>query len=232
MQKILIIEDNKEVRENIAEILELSEYEVICAADGKSGTEKALAEIPDLIICDIMMPGLDGYGVLHLLNKHRETADIPFIFLTAKSERDDFRKGMEMGADDYITKPFQGIELLNAVESRLKKIETIRHNFKNVPEGIKHFFDQSGQPGLASLATGDREICTYPPKHLLYREGERPKFIFYVIKGKIRTYLTNEAGKEFITHIHGQGDFLDICPCYKISIIKIMLRYWKNQNLC
>lgn len=121
MKKILIIEDNDEVRENTAEIIELSNYKVITAENGKAGVELALAEKPDLIICDIMMPVLDGYGVYHLLGKHTETASIPFIFLTAKSEKTDFRRGMEMGADDYITKPFDGIELLNAIEVRLKK---------------------------------------------------------------------------------------------------------------
>jgi CRP/FNR family cyclic AMP-dependent transcriptional regulator len=112
MKKILVIEDNIEVRENIAEILELSNYEVVTAENGKRGVELSLQHTPDLIICDIMMPELDGYGVLHLLNKHIETYGIPFIFLTAKSEKTDLRKGMEMGADDYITKPFDGIEIV------------------------------------------------------------------------------------------------------------------------
>ena len=122
-KKILLIEDNKDMRENTAEILELSKYKVFTAKNGKEGVEIAQKEKPDLIICDIMMPVLDGYGVLHLLAKNDETASIPFIFLTAKAERNDFRKGMEMGADDYVTKPFDDIELLNAIESRLKKAE-------------------------------------------------------------------------------------------------------------
>src|SRR5450755_3998696 len=103
-KKILVIEDNQEVRENISEILELSEYLVVKVDNGKKGVEIALNEHFDLIICDIMMPFLDGYGVLHLLSKHIETRRIPFIFLTAKSEKADQRKGMEMGADDYLTK--------------------------------------------------------------------------------------------------------------------------------
>src|SRR6188474_2924588 len=102
--RILLIEDNPDIRENTAEILEMSNYLVDTAENGKLGIEKALAQKPDLIICDIMMPVLDGYGVLHLVNKNQQLAGIPFIFLTAKSERTDFRKGMEMGADDYITK--------------------------------------------------------------------------------------------------------------------------------
>ncbi len=130
MKTILLIEDNQEVRENSAEILELANYKVLQADNGKTGIELAQKTIPDLIICDIMMPVLDGYGVIHLLSKNDATAGIPFIFLTAKTERSDFRKGMELGADDYITKPFDDVELLNAVESRLKKIDLVKSKFE------------------------------------------------------------------------------------------------------
>ena len=142
MKTILIIEDNQDVRENTAEILELANYKVIQAENGKIGVELAQKIKPDLIICDIMMPVLDGYGVIHLLNKSIETANIPFIFLTAKSERLDFRKGMEMGADDYISKPFDDIELLNAIESRLKKSELLRAEFSKNVDGLNKFFDE------------------------------------------------------------------------------------------
>ena len=100
MKKILLIEDNVDVRENTAEILTLANYHVSTAQNGKEGVELAQQQNPDLIICDIMMPVLDGYGVLHMLSKNPETATIPFIFLTAKAERSELRKGMEMGADD------------------------------------------------------------------------------------------------------------------------------------
>src|SRR5471030_1867380 len=120
-KKVLIIEDNNDIRDNVVEILELAGYEVFDANNGKTGVELATKNLPDIILCDIMMPELDGYGVLYLLNKKTETAAIPFIFLTAKAERVDLRKGMEMGADDYLTKPFDDMELLNAIESRLKK---------------------------------------------------------------------------------------------------------------
>ncbi|WKL47821.1 response regulator [Flavobacterium pectinovorum] len=121
MTKILIIEDNDNIRENVVEILELSGYEVFAEANGKKGVETALKIIPDLVLCDIMMPELDGYGVLHILHKHSETQATPVIFLTAKAERVDIRKGMELGVDDYLTKPFDDIELLRAIEARLKK---------------------------------------------------------------------------------------------------------------
>ena len=128
-KKILLIEDNQEMRENTAEILELANYKVSTAANGKAGVEAALKEIPDLIVCDIMMPDLDGYGVLYLLGKNASTAGIPFIFLTAKAEKSDLRKGMSMGADDYITKPFEEMELLNAVDTRLKKNALFKKEF-------------------------------------------------------------------------------------------------------
>src|SRR4051812_3570996 len=111
--RILIIEDNDDIRESVVEILELANYEVAAANNGKSGIEIATRQLPDLILCDIMMPELDGYGVLYLLAKKPETSAIPFIFLTAKAERTDIRKGMEMGADDYLTKPFDDMELLS-----------------------------------------------------------------------------------------------------------------------
>ena len=138
-KKILLIEDNKEVRENIAEILELSKYQVFTAQNGKEGVELARKNKPDLIICDIMMPVLDGYGVLHLLSKNTDTASIPFIFLTAKADKNDFRKGMGMGADDYITKPFDDTDLLNAIESRLKKSETLKSEFSKNVDGLNAF---------------------------------------------------------------------------------------------
>ncbi|MFD2144022.1 response regulator transcription factor [Mucilaginibacter antarcticus] len=120
-KKVLIIEDNDDIRENVIEILELAGYTVTSANNGKTGVELAFQDVPDIILCDIMMPEMDGYGVLYLLSKRPETIAVPFIFLTAKAEHFDRRKGMEMGADDYLTKPFDDMELLSAIESRLKK---------------------------------------------------------------------------------------------------------------
>ncbi|HET7180271.1 MAG TPA: response regulator, partial [Chryseosolibacter sp.] len=105
MNTILVIEDNEEMAENIVGILELANYNVLSAPNGKMGVVLAQQHLPDLVLCDVMMPELDGYGVLHILNKNPETAGIPFIFLTAKADKSDFREGMNLGADDYITKP-------------------------------------------------------------------------------------------------------------------------------
>src|SRR6187549_181266 len=119
--KILIIEDNHDVRENLSEILTLSGYETFMASNGIEGVQVALDKRPDLILCDIMMPELDGYGVLRILSKNEAFYTIPFIFLSAKTELADIRKGMTLGADDYITKPFDDVELLDTIETRLNR---------------------------------------------------------------------------------------------------------------
>src|SRR6266496_5233186 len=145
---VLIIDDHDDIRENTAEILELAGYKTFTAENGKRGVDLAIKEKPSVIVCDIMMPELDGYGVLHLLRKNAETQNIPFIFLTAKTERSDFRKGMEMGADDYITKPFEDIELLNAIEVRLKKAEILDHAYASSRQGISQFIKDVKDTGL------------------------------------------------------------------------------------
>ncbi len=208
MKKILLIEDNKAVRENTAEILELANYKVYSAENGKIGIDLATKHHPDLIICDIMMPVLDGYGVLHLLNKNSKTSSIPFIFLTAKADRTDFRKGMEMGADDYITKPFDDIELLNAVETRLKKAEALKTEFASSVDGIKDFLDQAKRNGNINLTSGEREIQEFKKKQMVYTHGHRPLSLFFVSKGKVKTFKMNEDGKELITAIYKEGDFM------------------------
>ena len=168
MKKILLIEDNPDVRENTSEILMLAQYEVLTAANGKEGVEMAQQQQPDLIICDIMMPVLDGHGVLHMLSKNENTASIPFIFLTAKAERSDFRKGMEMGADDYLTKPFDDVELLNAIEIRLKKNDILKKEFTKNLNGINDFIQEAkGIDSLKKLSE-EREIRLYKKKDKIF----------------------------------------------------------------
>jgi len=207
MKKILLIEDNKDMRENTTEILQLANYQVTAAKNGKEGVELAQKEKPDLIICDIMMPVLDGYGVLHMLSKNTETASIPFIFLTAKAERTDLRKGMEMGADDYVTKPFDDIELLNAIESRLRKTDLMKKEFSRNLEGLNEFISSAkGMDDLKKLSE-NREIKSYRKKETIYEEGSYPRGIYFVNKGKVKTFKTHELGKEFITGLYKEGDF-------------------------
>src|SRR6201985_1431001 len=121
MKKILVIEDEPEMRRNITSLLRFCDYEPIAAENGRQGVEVARQEKPDLILCDVMMPELDGYGVIAALRADPETAAIPFIFLTAKGEKPDIRAGMNLGADDYLTKPVAKHDLLQAIRSRLER---------------------------------------------------------------------------------------------------------------
>jgi CRP/FNR family transcriptional regulator, cyclic AMP receptor protein len=208
MKKILLIEDNQAIRENTAEILELANYQVFTAENGKAGIETALKVIPDLIICDIMMPVLDGYGVLHLIHKNSSLQNIPFIFLSAKSERLDIRKGMEMGADDYIPKPFDETELLSAVESRLKRADLLKQEWlSGINELNKLIQFTDGKNALQSLIE-DRTVNRYRKKQIVYQEGNRPSRLYYIQKGKVKTFKTNEDGKDLVIGLYNEGDYL------------------------
>lgn len=208
MKSVLVIDDNQDIRENTAEILELAGYKTFTAENGKKGVETAQREKPDVIVCDIMMPELDGYGVLHLLRKNSETQHIPFVFLTAKTERSDFRKGMEMGADDYITKPFEDIELLNAIEIRLKKAEVLNNKYSPSKQGINQFIKDVKNAGLASHLSEQYNTDNYAKKQVLYQEGKRPRVLFYLVKGKVKAVKSHEDGKEYITDLFTDGDFI------------------------
>jgi DNA-binding response OmpR family regulator len=208
INSILVIDDNKDIRENTAEILDLAGYKTFMAENGKSGVEIALKEKPSIIVCDIMMPELDGYGVLHLLRKNSETQHIPFIFLTAKTERSDFRKGMEMGADDYITKPFEDIELLNAVEIRLKKSAISNNIYDATTTGLTKFLKDVKNVGLIQQMSERYDVESYERKQILYHESKKPRFLYYLSKGKVKCYKTNEEGKEYIMNLYSAGDFI------------------------
>lgn len=135
MKKILVIEDEDSLRNDIVDILKFEGFEVYNAENGKLGIQLALKKLPDLILCDVMMPEVDGYGVLKELRANNSTKITPFVFITALAERENIRSGMELGADDYITKPFDREELLNAINSRLKKSnDVIEHSEKILSE--------------------------------------------------------------------------------------------------
>lgn len=212
MNTLLIIDDHDDIRENIAEILSLAGYRTLTAPNGKKGVEVALQEKPDLIVCDIMMPELDGYGVLHLLRKNADTEHIPFIFLTAKTERSDFRKGMEMGADDYITKPFDDIELLNAIEIRLRKSAILQRKYPSDEKGASAMISDLTSTGLLDMQLDSYETLDLAKKTTLYAEGKRPKYLYYLKGGKIKAVRQHEDGKEYITNLFAAGDFIGYLP--------------------
>jgi CheY-like chemotaxis protein len=208
MRRLLVIDDHDDIRDNIAEILNLAGYDALTAENGKRGVEIALKEKPDLIICDIMMPELDGFGVLHLLRKNASTENIPFIFLTAKTERGDYRKGMEMGADDYITKPFDDIELLNAIEVRLKKFDILQGKYASDQKGVSELIRDLNTSGLLNMQLDYYETLELSRKISLYTEGKRPKYLYYLKRGKIKAFRVHEDGKEYITNLYTAGDFI------------------------
>ncbi len=208
MKKILVIEDNTEVRENLEEVLELYGYEVSAAENGKIGVQIALEVQPDLILCDVMMPELDGYGVLNILSKRSETASTPFIFLTAKAEKSDFRRGMNLGADDYITKPFYKDELLQVIETRLKKSERLKQPFQDQEEGFHAFINEArGFEQLKKLSS-EKRIKHFQKKEAIFSEGGYPRYLYHIVKGRVKLYKTNELGKELIIDILNPRDFL------------------------
>lgn len=207
MKKILLIEDNPDVRENTEEILSLANYNVITAPNGKIGVELAQHEKPDLIICDIMMPELDGYGVLHILSKNEETASIPFIFLTAKTEKADIRKGMTLGADDYLTKPFDDTDLLNAIEVRLRKNAMKRTNYDATSEGLDNFFKDAQQAlNIKDLGQG-RKVKQLKKRTEVFAEGDLPLNAFFIKSGNVKTFKSNPDGKELIMNLYATNDF-------------------------
>ncbi|MEB8329882.1 response regulator [Flavobacteriaceae bacterium KMM 6897] len=208
METILIIEDNIDVRENIADILELENYRVATAENGTIGIEKAKSIVPDLIICDIMMPGIDGYEVLHRLNEEPSTAGIPFIFLTAKAERSDMRMGMNLGADDYLTKPFEEKDLFEAIECRIKKHNFLQKKIDRNIKGIHTFLEEAKEFVDLESLTKTQKSQGFIKKQILYMEGNTANTLFFIQKGTVKTFKSTELGKEFVTGVYSGGDFV------------------------
>lgn len=209
MKKVLFIEDDTVVRENTAELLELAEYDVITASDGKAGVALAMQAQPDIIVCDIMMPEMDGYSVLQELANDPETRQIPFIFLSAKTEHKDVRRGMDLGADDYLTKPFEEEELISAIESRLAKVAILNKIRENNTRGLKESHSREKVSSLKDL----REMATkydleiFKTGETIYEEGKQSHHFFFIDRGVIKSHRMDQYGKELITSIYKEGDF-------------------------
>jgi len=208
---ILLIEDDSIVRENTADLLKLANYSVSTATNGKEGVELAKKLNLDLVLCDIMMPHLDGFGVLQLFLQDDKLKNKPFIFLTSKTSHRDVRKAMEMGADDFITKPFEESELLSSVHTRLLKNENNKTNnttsnviendsfvFHNIQELIDYFCKKDS----FYFQKGDN----------LYCEGNKSNFVFLIKSGVIKTFKNSEDGKELITGFFYNHQFIGNSP--------------------
>jgi len=209
---ILLIEDNMEMSENIASILELEHYHVLTAANGKIGVTMAQQHYPDLILCDIMMPELDGYGVFHVLRKDDKTGSIPFVFLTAKADKSEIRTGMNLGADDYITKPFEGSDLLKVIEVRLTKNEKLKNIYRNDLNEVSDFFTQAQKTTDLQKLLDKRHVRHCRKKDFIYLEGQTANDLYMVNKGEIKTFRMNSDGKELITGFNQEGSFIGYIP--------------------
>lgn len=247
MKRVLLIEDDAILRDNTAELLELSHFDVMKAPNGKIGIDTAKQQLPDIVVCDIMMPEIDGYGVLAALSKDATTRHIPFIFLSAKTEHKDVRKGMDLGADDYITKPFTEDELITSIDSRLAKVAILteeREQQKQIRDNredelhslhdLKNFFHDNGQQ--FAFKSGD----------LIYKEGQNSNLIFLIIKGTVKCYKFEDQGKELITALHTDDDLfgytsftqnlpyqetaIAIKPLELVGILKEQLKNVLNSN--
>ncbi|MBB4079096.1 DNA-binding response OmpR family regulator [Lewinella aquimaris] len=215
---ILIVEDNQEVRENLAEILELYGYRIRIASNGLDGAKAAIEHLPDLILCDVMMPELDGFGVLNLLSENERTAAIPFVFITAKTDSEDIRRGMNLGADDYITKPFYKDELLQVVRTRLKKARTrVRVLEGNAPAGVHLSDPERGHARLEEYFASEGERREFEQGTMLVREGEYPHFIYRITQGHVHLSRTHEYGRNYIIAEVGNGEMFGISSALERS---------------
>ena len=226
MKKILLIEDNEDVRENTADILELANYKVATAVNGKLGLVKAKEFKPDLIVCDIMMPEMDGYEVLKSVAIDNTIAATPFIFLTAKTDRADMRLGMNLGADDYLTKPFEERELLDAIACRLKKNDLLKKKITKNIEGINAFFEEASRyKDLESLSKAN-SFKRYEKKEVVFWEGDYTHSLFFIERGTVKTYKGTESGKELVTGFYGPGDFFG-----QLSLLNPTGKYVENATV-
>lgn len=203
---ILIIEDDNTLLENTREILELLGYEILTACNGKLGVDLARKKQPDLILSDIVMPELDGFGVYKTLEKNKDTRQIPFIFMSVKSEPEDVRYGMNLGADDYITKPFKEKDLITAIASRLAKHDKLKERRKKKKRVRAKAIENL--KALRLFLTIKGELVEVDKNEELFREGKHATYVYLVELGLIKTFRLDEYGKELITGISKKDDFL------------------------
>ena len=205
--KVLLIEDNDEVRENVSDILELAGYEALTAADGKEGIKVAISQRPDAILCDIMMPDLDGYGVLKILGEREDTSTIPFIFVTAKSEQEDLRRGMNLGADDYVTKPFYKDELLRVLDVRIRKQRQRGGSTKlQAPTNWTGFLSSEAlRQAMDQLTQGSVERV-YKRGEAIFREGEAVRDVFILQAGFVKMDKSTDFDKRLIVYVFSPGE--------------------------
>ena len=194
MNKILIIEDQAPMRRNIALMLEMEGFDVVTAENGRDGLDKARQARPDLVICDVMMPEMDGYAVVQALRAEKETAMTPFLFLTAKSDRADQRIGMNFGADDYLTKPVIRDDLLAAIHARLARAQAVEERLKEAVSGAGGFNPDFSSPQPLRTAFG---LTTREAEVLLWAAQGKTNFEIATILGNSEPTVKQHLGVVF-----------------------------------
>ncbi len=222
MAMILLIEDDPDILANVSEMLALAGHRVLEAANGKDGIALARSGNPMLIVCDVMMPGIDGFGVLHILKSSPQTRHIPFIFLTSKHDPTDFRHAIHLGANDFITKPFDTSDLLDAIERILTSAAAdASPPSENAGAGRPACSDPAREPvdlqpfhlAIEGLKA-DCEVAAYAKKHIVYKEESYPRYLYFVQSGKLKAIRNHQDGKELIVDLYTVGDFVGYAPLF------------------
>jgi CRP-like cAMP-binding protein/CheY-like chemotaxis protein len=233
MKTILLIESSHAHIPNTGEVLELASYQVLYANNGPSGVELALQSSPDLILCDTLMPQLDGFGVLHILKKNPLTERIPFIFMSEKDKKGNFRKGMSAGADDYLIKPFDDVNFLEAVEMQLKKIEIQQaevqksyHSANDYPMETKGFGE------LDVLLTDRHRTIAFGKKQVLFSEGELPACLYFLVSGKIKVFKTDKNGNEYIIAVCSDGEYIGYSNLLEGTVYSTSAEAMEDSQVC
>lgn len=207
MTKVLLIQKSEEALKNASDILRLAEYEVLTAEDGKTAVEVATTQFPDVIISDIDVPLLDGFGILKLLQRNVSLQVKPFILICEKDRLQELRKAMLLGADDCLVRPFSEIELLETVETRLKRSNRFFESIVKQQE-IRTKLQRLSRDELLHQFLEGRNTNFFSKGERIYNEGNRPVKLFYIRSGKVRIVKDSDEGKELVVQLRGAGEFL------------------------
>lgn len=207
MYTILIVENRPEKRTALKEILELAHYQTAVAQNGQEALQQVEKERPDLILCKAELPRLNGYEMLHLLSKDTELTTIGFIFTCAKASPQDIRRGMNMGADDFLKEPYSKIDLLGAIEARLNRIKKLCNTHIKPTGDLLGFMDEVTKiKGLEDLSIGHQRRV-FKKREVIFHEGDPAHHLSYVLKGRVKLIKTDHYGKELINEIIDQSQF-------------------------
>jgi CRP/FNR family cyclic AMP-dependent transcriptional regulator len=200
MKKILLLEGDTTLSKDMSNILRLANYEVEVANNGKFGLETAYQNIPDLIICDLNLPELDGMGLLRILSRHAEFNLVPFLFISKDKSLESIRRIMDMGADDFIINPVDHTELLRTVDIHIMKMEKVKASFHRERTQNETSFD--------SFLKTPHTHKKYKKKQMIFQTGDKPNFLYYIAQGKAKSFIENEEGKEVTVTLYVAGDFI------------------------